>query len=240
MSAASVRQSSAANSSVRSRISMNRSAGMCPPEIGTGEAEPTRDANVLCRQFDEELPTLVGRCSLPFDELEQIVRHDHSGNRSAMKRACRTAREEIDARQHRERKLFTPDPAQKLIVLAHVPADLIDDESSARHRFLSKLQILRHDFSLVALVIRHDTSEEEVGRVEVSTRPRVGQSVVHVGEQCEQADRVEIKNRFRYAAVTLDGIITRQREYIVEILRMPASRLDSRAHSDSNPWSQGG
>ena len=127
------------------------------------------------------------------------------------------------------RQLLAPDPAQQLVVLARVPADLVDDEARARLDLLPQLEVLRHHLALAPLVVRDDAAEEEVRPVEPRLRPaRVRQPLVHLGEEAEQADRVDVEHRSREPLVPRDRVVAGEREDVVEPLRaeLPAATLE--------------
>ena len=198
-------------------------------EVDAVEAEPARDRDVLGGQVDEERTALVRARSVALGEREQLVGDDDSRDLSLVEGACRRPREEIDVGEHRDRQLLAPDPAQQLVVLARVPADLVDDEARTRLDLLPQLEVLRHHLTLAPLVVRHDAAEEEVRPVE----PRVGRAcirkpLIHLGEEAEQADRVDVEHRRGEPLVPRDRIVAGEREDVVEPLRaqLPAATLE--------------
>ena len=121
------------------------------------------------------------------------------------------------------------DPAQELVVLARVPADLVDDEACACLRLLAQLEVLRHHLALVALVVRDHAAQEEVGAVEALLRPlRVRQPLVQVGEESEQPDGVDVEHGSGKAFVPGHGVVAREREDVVEALggELPRAALE--------------
>ena len=156
-------------------------------EVDAVEAETARDRDVLGRQVDEEGSTLVRARTVALGEREQLVGDDDSGDLSLVEGARRRRREEIDVREHRQRQLLAPDPAQQLVVLARVPADLVDDEARAGLDLLPQLEVLRHHLALAPLVVRHDAAQEEVRPVQPSlVLSFIPEAVVHLGEEAEQ------------------------------------------------------
>ena len=121
------------------------------------------------------------------------------------------------------------DPAQELVVLARVPADLVDDEPRACLGLLAQLEVLRHHLALVALVVRDHTTQEEVGAVEALLRPlRVRQPLVQVGEEREQPDGVDVEHGSGKPLVPGHGIVAREREDVVKALggELPRAALE--------------
>ena len=146
-----------------------------------------------------------------------------------MESTRRGSREEVDVRQRVERGAVPADPPQQLVVLAHVPADLVDHEPRARPGLLAELEVLRHHLTLVALVVRHHAAEEEIGAVEAHVGlPGVREPVVHLGEEADEPDRVDVEDGCREALVAHDRVVARQREDVVETHRaeLPATALE--------------
>ena len=138
-------------------------------------------------------------------------------------------REQIDVGEHRDGQAVAPDPAQQLVVLARVPADLVDDEARARLHLLPELEVLRHHLALAALVVRDDAAEEEVRPVEPGLGlSLVPQPLVHLREEAQQPDRVDVEHRSGEPLVPRDGIVAGEREDVVESLRaqLPAAALE--------------
>ncbi len=198
-------------------------------EVDAVEAEPARDGDVLRRHLDEERAALVGARRVPLDQREQLVGHDDAGDLARVERARRRPRQQVHVGEHRRGRRLAPDEAQQLVVLARAPADLVDHEPCSGAQLLLQLEVLRHHLALVPLVIRDDAPEEEVRPVEPHVRPsRVRQPVVHLREEAEQTDRVDVEHRRRDAAVPGDLIVARQREHVVEPLRaeLPPAALE--------------
>src|SRR6188472_4711588 len=111
---------------------------------------------MLRRKVDEERTALVRARAVMLGQLEQAVRDDDPGDLALVERARRRAREQVDVRQGMELEAVAPDPAEQLVVLPYVPADLVDHEPRPRVRLSAELEVLRHHLALVPLVIRDD------------------------------------------------------------------------------------
>ena len=200
-----------------------------PAEVDAVVAEPAHDRDVLRGQLDEERQALVGARALPLRELEQRVAHDDARDLAAAKRPGGGGREEVHVRDRGERQAVAPDPAEQLVVLAHVPADLVDDEACPRLRLPPELEVLGHHLPLVALVVRDHAPQEEVRLLEPRLRPPlVAQPGVHLGEEVEEAHRVDVEHRRGETAVPGDRVVAGEREHVVESLRgeLPAAALE--------------
>ena len=157
-------------------------------EVDAGEAEPAGDRDVLRREVDEEGAPAVGAGRVALDEREQLLAHDDARDPAGMERTRGGPGEHVDVGEHRDRELLTRDPADELVVLAGVPADLVDHEARPGLDLLLQLEVLRHHLALVTLVVRDGAAEEEVGAIEaLAGRAVVGEALVHLGEQAEQA-----------------------------------------------------
>ena len=180
-------------------------------------AEPSRDGDVLGGEIDEERAALVGARTLPLRQLEQRVAHDDAGDLPRPEDPRCATGEEVDVRDREEVELLPSDVAQKLVVLAGVPADLLDDEARAGLRLLPELEVLRHHLPLVALVVRDHAAEEEVGAVEAPPGlALVVEAGVHVREEAQKPDRVDVEDGRREPFVPGDRVVAGQREHVVE------------------------
>ena len=82
---------------------------------------------------------------------------------------------------------------------------------------LAELLVLGDHLALVALVVRDDAAEEEVRLREARVRPAlVPQPVVHLGEEAQQADRVDVEDGRGESAVPHHRVVAREREDVVE------------------------
>ena len=142
-----------------------------PAEVDAVVAEPARDRDVLRGELDEEGPPSSGLGRVALDEREQLVADDDAGDRPAVEGAGRGTGEQVHVREHREVEALAPDPADELVVLARVPADLLDHEAGTGLRLLAELEVLRHHLALVPLVVRDDAAEEEVRASQPRARP---------------------------------------------------------------------
>ena len=187
-------------------------------EIDTAKAEPARDRNLLGSQVEEEraIPLL--------GQGEQLVCDDDAGDPSGVEDPCRPRREHVDVREDRHVETVQGHPAQELVVLACVVADLVDHEAGAVLDLLAQLEILRHDLTLVSLVVRDDTAEEEVRR----SCQSVLTALVHVGEHAQQSDRVDVEHGRRDPPVARHRVVARQREHVMKPFRpeFPAAALE--------------
>ena len=157
-------------------------------EVDAVEAKTARDRDVLGRLVDEERTALVRARAVALGECEQLVGDDDSGDLSLVKGARCRRREEIDVRDHRQRQLLASDPPQELVVLACVPADLVDHEARAGLDLLPQLEVLRHHLALAPLVVRDDATEEEIRPVQPScVLSFIAEAGVHLREEAEQA-----------------------------------------------------
>ena len=200
-----------------------------PAEVDAVVAEPARDREVLGGEIDEERTALVGARTVPFGELEQRVADDDARDLPRAEDPRGATREEVDVRDREEIELLPADVAQELVVLARVPADLLDDEAGAGLRLLAELEVLRHHLPLVALVVRDHAAEEEVRAVEAPPRlALVVEARVHVREEAQEADRVDVEDRRGKAPVTHDRVVAGKREHVVEPGRgeLPAAALE--------------
>ncbi len=198
-------------------------------EVDAVEAEAAGHREVLRSEVDEERATLVRARAVALGQLEQAVGDDDPGDLPLVERARRRAREQVDVRQRVELEAVAADPAEELVVLACVPADLVDHEARARPRLLAQLEVLRHHLALVALVVRDDAAEEEVRPLKPRARyALVRKAGVHLGEEVDEPDRVDVEDGCREALVTHDRVVAREREHVVEARRaeLPAAALE--------------
>jgi hypothetical protein len=94
---------------------------------------------------------------------------------------------------------------------------------------LRTLQVLRDDLALVALVVRDDAAEEEVGPVEARAGPAVvAEPGVHVGVELEEPHRVDVEYGLGQPFVPRHRVVARHREHVAEALgrELPASALE--------------
>ena len=190
---------------------------------------PRATATCLAARSVKNARPLSGPAAWLLDEREQLVGHDDARDRTTVERTCGRRREQVDVRERRDRQRLPPDPAQQLVVLARVVADLVDDEPRARRHLLRQLQVLRHDLPLVPLVVRHDAPQEEVRPTQRAVGPPlVVQAHVHLGEHAEEPDRVDVEDRRRMPLVAGHGIVARQTEDVAEPLgaELPAAALE--------------
>ena len=96
----------------------------------------------------------------------------HARDAARVEDAGGARREQEDVGEHRHVERVERQPAEELVVLARVVADLVDDETGAVLDLLPQLEVLRHHLPLVALVVGDDAAEEEVGLPERSLRRR--------------------------------------------------------------------
>ena len=162
-------------------------------------------------------------------QLEQRVAHDDARDLPRPEDPRCTTGEEIDVRDREEIELLLSDVAQELVVFPRVPADLLDDEARAGLCLLPELEVLRHDLPFVALVVRDHASEEEVGAVEAPPwLALVLEARVHVREEAQKPDGVDVEDRRGEAPVTHDRVVAGKREHVVEPGRgeLPAAALE--------------
>ena len=158
-------------------------------QVDAREAEAARHRDVLGGELDEERPALVRARGLALDDREQLVGDDRAGDLPRVERARGGLRQQVDVREHRDRQPVVPQPAQELVVLARVPADLVDREAGAGLDLLPQLEVLRHHLALAPLVVRDDGAEEEVRLVEPRVRPAlVAQALVHLREEANRVN----------------------------------------------------
>ena len=124
-------------------------------------------------------------------------------------------------------------PSVKLVNLARIVADLIDEKLSARLELLLHFQELRHDFVFMQLEIGHHRTRIELCGREMRRLLRVGTSdietAIHLLEQPEQADRIDIKHRLAPSADPRSRIVAGQHEDIVKTLAREMPRLALKA-----------
>ncbi len=146
-----------------------------------------------------------------------------------MERARCRAREQIDVREDVQLEAVPAHPAQELVVLARVPTRLVDDEASTGPRLLAQLEVLGHHLALVALVVRDDTTQEEVRPLKRRVRSTlVEQAGVHLREQADEPDRVDVEHGGGETPVPDDRIVAGEREHVVEAAgaQLPAATLE--------------
>ena len=158
-------------------------------EVDAVEAEAANHSKVLRREIDEEGAPLVGARAVSFGQGEQLVGDDDAGDDPAVEGACRRAGEEIDVGEYVQLEAVAADPAEELVVLACVPARLVDDEAGACPYLLAQLEVLRHHLALVQLVVRDDAAGEEVRPLKPRARyALVRKAGVHLGEEVDEPD----------------------------------------------------
>ena len=140
-------------------------------EVDAVVAEAAHDGEVLRREIDEERAPLVRAGAVSLGQRQQLVGHDDAGDDPAVEGTRGRAREQVDVRENAQVETVATDPANELVVLARVPAGLVDDETGARPHLLAELEVLRHHLALVALVVRDDSAQEEVRPLERRLRP---------------------------------------------------------------------
>ena len=101
------------------------------PDVRAPEPEPAGDRDLLRGQLEQERTAAVFRRRLPLDELEQLVRDDRPRDPAGGEDLRRPGGEGIDVREYRHAQLVQLEPAEKLVVLARVVADLVDHERGA-------------------------------------------------------------------------------------------------------------
>ena len=146
-----------------------------------------------------------------------------------MERVRRRAGEQVDVRKDVQVETVAADPAKELVVLAGVPAGLVDDEAGARPHLLAQLEVLGHHLAFVPLVVRDDPAQEEVRPLERRGRSaHVRQAHVHIGEEADQPDRVDVEDRGGEPTVAHDRVVAGQREDVLEARRaeLPAATLE--------------
>ena len=190
-------------------------------EVGAAVTEAAGDGALPGGELEEEPLALVLAAGVPLDFGEQLVRHHHPGDAAGVEVARRRPAEDVDVGEHRNVQSLERHVLEQLVHLAGVVADLVDDEGGPGGELGGELEVLRHDLALVALVVVDDGPEEEVGpfhaRPAAPGSPRF-QSLVHVREHLEEADRVDVEDAAGAAAVAVGRVVAGQGEDALEPL----------------------
>ena len=230
ISCANSRQSSAPKPSGEVDDLAERLGRHVAAEIDALVAEATHDGEVLRGEIDEEGPALVR--DLP------PCRSASASNSSVTTMPGMTPRRKARAavleRTYTFARTCRSSPSRLIqrtsssSLRVFQPTWLITNRAPARD-LLPQLEVLRHHLALVQLVVRDDSAQEEVGSLEPRVGPaHVGQAGVHVREEADQPDRVDVEDRRREASVTHHRIVAGQCEHVLESRRaeLPAATLE--------------
>ena len=155
----------------------------------------------------------------------------HPGTRPAWKARATPGREDVRVRDDRPPDPLPAHPAQELVLLAGVVADLGDDEVRPGPRLEPELEELRDEVALEPLERVHGAAEEEVVARWIGRAVRLGPlhgARAELAQEREERDGVDVEHRLREALEAVDRVVAADREDGGEAARqqVPAQALE--------------
>ena len=194
-------------------------------QVGAPEAHAPGDRDLLRGELEEERLALVRPACRLLDHREELVGDDAAGDRVLVEEASHRPRQDVHVGEDRQLDPVEPHPAQQLVPLPAVVAELRDHEVGPDPGLEVELEVLEDDLGLEALERRDRRPQVEPRGVGLAIRPRLVDEVV---VEREEAHRVDVEHGLRQAAGPLHRMVPGDGEDVADPARLelPGERAE--------------